>query len=338
MSDATPPNPIDLAASAPWLARAREAIAGACAADRLPQALLLQGIPGLGKAALGEWIARYALCDAPGVDACGRCPSCQFYQANNHPDLLRVGVEEGKKQIAIDDIREMIGALSLSSYRGKRKVAIVQPADALNVNGANALLKTLEEPSGSALLILVAVRPERLPATIASRCQRVKLQAPDETVARAWLDAHGKSEDWTLPLKLSAGAPLAALALSAVPQVESEMAEVPQMLSRPDADIPSMAERCQKHFPAERFRCLEFWISERIRYGLTSPAPSAPGQPTVSPEVRRRHIQRLYGLLDEVRRARSLLSSNAAVALLFEQVFVSIAREMDALRQASRRA
>jgi len=188
------------------------------------------------------------------------------------------------------------------------------------------------------LLILVAVRPERLPATIASRCQRVKLKAPDETVARAWLDAHGKAEDWTLPLKLSAGAPLAALALAAVPQVESEMAEVPQMLSRPDADIPSMAERCQKHFPAERFRCLEFWISERIRYGLTSPPPSAPGQPTVSPEVRRWHIQRLYGLLDEVRRARSLLSSNAAVALLFEQVFVSMAREMDALRQASRRA
>jgi DNA polymerase-3 subunit delta' len=338
MSDDTHLTAVALAAHAPWLAKAREAIASAVTADHLPHALLLQGIPGLGKAALAEWIARYVLCDHPTQDACGQCPSCQFYAADNHPDLLRVGVEEGKKQIAIDDIRAMIGALALSSYRGRRKVAVVQPADALNVNGANALLKTLEEPSGSALLILVAVRPERLPATIASRCQRVKISAPEDSVARAWLDATAQPQDWTMPLKLSAGAPLAALALSGVPQVESEMAEVPQILGRGDADIPSMAERCQKHFPAERLRCLEYWISERIRYGLTSPPPTATGKPGLTPEGRRRHIQGLYRLLDEVRRARSLLSSNAAVALLFEQVFVSIAREMDALRAASRRA
>ncbi len=338
MSESTEPTPIAIAATAPWLAAAREAIIGAVQDDRLPQALLLQGIPGLGKSGLAEWIARYALCDHPGVDACGQCPACQFYQADNHPDLLRVGVEEGKKQIAIDSIREMIGALALSSYRGRRKVAVVQPADALNVNGANALLKTLEEPSGSALLILVAVRPERLPATIASRCQRVKLKAPADDVARTWLMQQGGDQDWTLPLTLSAGAPLAALALSAAPEVAAEMADVPQMLGRGEVDIPALAERCQKHLPAERLRCLEHWISERIRYGLTSPPPSTGGQPGVSAEVRRRHIQGLYQLLDEVRRARMLLlTSNAAVALLFEQVFVAIAREMDALRVASRR-
>ena len=252
----------DLASRAPWLESARSVIAGATRAGHLPHALLLQGIAGLGKASLAEWIARYALCDAPDEDACGVCPSCQFYAADNHPDLLRVGVREDKKQIAIDDIREMIGALTLSSYRGKRKVAVLQPADALNINGANALLKTLEEPSGSALIVLVAERPERLPATIASRCQRIHLSAPDERTATEWLNSVAKPQDWSLPLTLSAGAPLAALSLAEVPQVESEMAELPQILSRPNADIPALAERCHKHFPAERFRCLEHWICE----------------------------------------------------------------------------
>jgi DNA polymerase III subunit delta' len=338
MSETATPARVDLAASAPWLATAREAIAGAHAADRLPHALLIQGIPGVGKAALAEWIARYALCDRATDDACGTCPSCVYYAAQNHPDLIRVGVEEDKKQIAVDSVREMIGALTLKSFRGRRKVAIVQPADALNVNGANALLKTLEEPSGSALLILVAVRPEKLPATIASRCQRVKIAAPSDAVARQWLDAQQAGPDWTVPLRLSAGAPLAALALADVPQVAEEMAELPQILGRGDADIPSLAERCQKHYPAERLRCLEFWVSDRIRYGLTSPAPAATGQPGPSAEVRRRHIQGLYRVLDEVRRTRVLLSSNASVALLFEQLFVSIARELDALRAATRRA
>ena len=338
MSEIAALAPIDLAATAPWLLAARQSIANAARADRFAQALLLQGIPGLGKAALAEWIARYALCDQPDVDACGVCPSCQFYRAENHPDLYRVGVEEGKKQISIDAVREMIAALSLSSYRGRRKVVVIQPADALNVNGANALLKTLEEPSGSALIILVAVRPEKLPATIASRCQRIKLQAPATAVALAWLESRVAAQDWTLPLALSAGAPLAALTLAAVPKVEQEMAQLPQLLGRGDADIPALAEECQKHYPAERLRCLEYWISERIRYGLTSAAPDAGAPAGLSAAVRRRHIQGLYGLLDEVRRARLLLlSSNAAAALLFEQVFVSMARELEWLRAASRR-
>ena len=332
--EAVRPSP-DLAGRAPWLETVRGTIARATAAAHLPHALLLHGIAGLGKASLAEWIARYALCDAPGEDACGACPSCQFYAADNHPDLLRVGVREDKKQIAIDDIRAMIGALSLSSYRGKRKVVVLQPADALNNNGANALLKTLEEPSGSALIVLVAERPERLPATIASRCQRIHLTPPDKATATEWLNGVAKPQDWSLPLTLSAGAPLAALALSAVPEVESEMAELPQILSRPNADIPGLAERCHKHFPAERFRCLEHWICERIRMGLTSPLPAEPS----AAMVRRRHVQALYRLLDEVRRARSMmLTSNAAVALLFEQVFIRLAQELVSLRSAPRRS
>lgn len=328
-------DPASLAATAPWLASARAAIASAEAGGRLPHALLIQGIAGLGKAALAEWIARYALCEAPGADACGVCPSCRWVAAGNHPDLMRVGVEEDKKQIAVDSVRAMITALTLKSYRGRRKVALLQPADALNANGANALLKTLEEPSGSALLILVAARPERLPATVASRCQRIKVRPPTGPVAVEWLAAQRSGTDWSTPLALTAGAPLAALAWADIPQVEAEMAELPDLLGRGHPDIPALAERCQKHYPAERFRCIEHWIAGRIRYGLTAPPPADPARPDAA-RVRRRHVQALCRLLDETRRARALLNSNAAPAMLFEQVFVSLARELASLNAARR--
>ena len=114
------------------------------------------------------------------------------------------------------------------------------------------------------------------------------------------------------------------------------MAELPQILSRPNADIPALAERCHKHFPAERFRCLEHWICERIRYGLTSPLPAADA---AAASVRRRHLQGLYRLLDEVRRARSMMmTSNASVPLLFEQIFIRLAQELESLRSAPRRS
>jgi hypothetical protein len=156
-------------------------------------------------------------------------------------------------------------------------------------------------------------------------------------VALEWLGTQRSEMDWALPLKLAAGAPLAALVLADVPQVAEEMAELPDILGRGDADIPGLAERCQKHYPAERFRCVEYWISERIQFGLTTPVPADPARPDAA-MIRRNHLQALYRLLDETRRARSLLNSNAAPALLFEQLFVSLARELTALNSARRRA
>jgi DNA polymerase-3 subunit delta' len=321
---------------APWLAPAREQVALALAAGRLPHALLLQGQPGLGKAALADWIARLALCEAPLAGGpCGVCTSCRLHAAGNHPDLRRVGVAEDKKQVAVEDIRELIASLSLKSYRGRRKVAIVDPADAMNASGANALLKTLEEPSGSALLLLTVARPERLPATIASRCQRLKLLAPERAVALAWLAEVDPATDWAGPLALAAGAPLGALQLAAAGarDLEREMAELPGLLARPDADLVGLAERCQQRLPAERLRWIENWVTDRIRRGLLSPAPDhSPATPGLPAGARTRHIQALYVLLDEIRAGQASLKGSANVALLFERLFATLSRELETLR------
>ncbi|MBS0396912.1 MAG: DNA polymerase III subunit delta', partial [Proteobacteria bacterium] len=300
-----------------------------------------QGAPGLGKAALADWIARLALCDAPGAQPCGACPGCRLYEAGTHPDLMRVGVEEDKKQIAVDAVRELIGALALKSLRGGRKVAVVDPADALNASGANALLKTLEEPAPGSLLVLTVARPERLPATIASRCQRLALAVPDRAVALAWLRRLEPAGDWEGPLALAAGAPLGALALAAAGgrEFEREMAELPTLLSRPEADVVGLAERWQQRLPAERLRWIENWITERIRRGLTAPAADhSPGTPGLPAAVRTRHIQSLYEILDDARAAQAALKGSANVTLLFERLLTRLAGELGGLRGQRPRA
>jgi DNA polymerase-3 subunit delta' len=331
------PRRFALAAEAPWLAEARRQIARALAAGRLPHALLLVGQAGLGKAALADYLARLALCDRPGEAPCGECPACHLHAAGNHPDLRRVGLVEEKKQIAVDDIRELIAALTLRSYRGGRKVAIVDPADAMNTNGANALLKTLEEPTPETLLILTAARPERLPATISSRCQRIALRRPEEPAALAWLERQDPGAPWPTLLALAAGAPVAALELAraGADRLQKQMAELPGQLARADTDLVALAEECQKSLPAEKLRWIENWVTDRIRRALIAPAADhSPGTPGLPAEVRRRHIQGLYAILDELRMAQAALRGPANLGLLWERVLGLIAGELASVRGA----
>lgn len=163
----------------------------------LPHALLLSGPPGLGKRAFSERLQRALLCDAPVEgEACGQCRACTLFDAGTHPDRIRVELEERadgvlRKEIVVQQIRALSERLSKSSQFGGWQIACIDPADAMNASAANALLKTLEEPSASSLLILVADAPWRLPATIRSRCQRVEFRLPDAATALAWLQQAG---------------------------------------------------------------------------------------------------------------------------------------------------
>jgi DNA polymerase-3 subunit delta' len=325
-----------LAEQAPWLGAARTQWLRAIRTGRLPHALLLQGLPATGTFALADWIARATFCERAESAPCGACDACTLHAAGNHPDLLRLGIREDRKQIVIDDVRELIATLGLKSFRGGRRVAIVAPADAMNVNGANALLKTLEEPGAGTLLILVVGRADRLPVTIASRCQRITVPLPAEPVALAWLKQQDPSGDWTGTLALAGGAPLAALELGRAggAQVGREMAELPAMLDRGDADVVALAERWAKQQPAVRLRWIENWVTDRLRKAALSPAAGhSPTNPGLPPEVRTRHIQALYGLLDETRAAQAALGGSANVALLFERVLLALAGALAQLRR-----
>ena len=219
----------------PWLA---EPLAQALATHR-GHALLVHGTPGVGAMAFAFTLAQAWLCEAEGnaPRPCGRCGSCRLVQSHVHPDLTvllpetlrrehdwplpddKTDSDESKRkpsrQIRIDEVRLLIERLTRTSARGQGKVALLHPADVLNTQSANALLKTLEEPAPGTRLLLTTADPAALLPTVRSRCQLLRLADPAADVALAWLQARGVPDaaDAQLLLAACSGRPLDALAM-----------------------------------------------------------------------------------------------------------------------------
>lgn len=218
----------------PWLA---QPLATALATHR-GHALLVHGAPGVGALPFALVLAQAWLCEdksAAGARPCGRCGSCRLVQAHVHPDLLvllpevlrrahdwpladdRIEADDSKRkpsrQIRVDEVRSLIDWATRTSARGSGKVAVLHPADVLNAQSANALLKTLEEPPAGTRLVLTSADPAQLLPTVRSRCQRLELRAPAAAEGAAWLAAQGVAQPAVL-LAACSGRPLDALALA----------------------------------------------------------------------------------------------------------------------------
>lgn len=204
-------------------------------AERLPHALLFAGPAGGGKRDFAETLAARVLCSLPRPDghACGECEDCLWRLSGNHPDLLwvipeadRESAEESgeqekakekdkaaSRQIVIEQIRALQQTLTTGGHRNSRRVVIIDPADAMNPFTANALLKLLEEPTTSALFLLISSSPKRLLPTIRSRCQTWSFPRPPAELAEAWL-ARRKIPEAAALLAFAGGMPLAAASLA----------------------------------------------------------------------------------------------------------------------------
>lgn len=186
----------------PWQQRAYAQAADALDSGRLGHALLVCGPAHLGKRAVAERLAQRALCrtrDTHG-DACGQCRSCQLFTAGTNPDYGVVSFvmnKEGTRlrtEVVIDQIRDLSAQFALTPQYGGARVAIIDPADAVNHAACNALLKTLEEPQAGRYLWLVTADPARLPATIRSRCQKLEFRLPPAEESIQWLRGNGHDE------------------------------------------------------------------------------------------------------------------------------------------------
>ncbi len=185
---------------------------------RLHHALLITGLAGIGKAWFARALAQSLLCSQPDSAGtpCGECRNCHWLRVGNHPDyrILEPDPESKSGEIKIDAVRDLSQSESLSAQAGGYKLTVIAPAERMNHYAANALLKTLEEPTSSSLFVLLSTRPNALPATVRSRCQHIHFPVPAEDLALAWLTRRWSSDlDCLLTLRLANGAPLAALDL-----------------------------------------------------------------------------------------------------------------------------
>ena len=267
-----------MSAPYPWLTSSWQRLLATRA--RPAQALLLAGPRGIGKGALAQAWAYALLCESPQSDgaACGSCAACHWLETGAHPDfrLLTLQEKNGKEgetklatAIEVDQAREVVDYVQLSTYRAGFRVVLVNPANSLNLAAANALLKVLEEPPLNTVFVLVSDQPRQLLPTIRSRCTRLDLGLPSAESAAQWLTGQQVNNAATL-LALAGGAPLDALNW-----VESSDLDARQMilegLAQPgQLDPVALADRW-KAISTQTWHAVAYkWLSDLLAVKLSS--------------------------------------------------------------------
>lgn len=291
-----------------WLDRARH--------GRVPHAVLLAGPRGVGKRAAAAWMARLRL----GIGAPADLPQYPDDRPE-HADLHWLEPPEDKQGILIDQIRELVANLQLTSYEGRGKVAVIEPANTMTNSAANSLLKTLEEPPGDALLILVADRIGRLPATVFSRCQRIDFAPPAESAGLAWLDRLQPGARWAEALRVAGNAPLAALA--ALDDLDT-LATMSRELGAVGAGKLSPIEVAERWSRLEPAFVLD-WLARQLRQAILALAGGrdrAPGLTIDESVLKRMDRPNLFCYLDRINRLRGQPKGSYNVQLALESLLI----------------
>jgi DNA polymerase III subunit delta' len=279
----------------------------------LPHALLITGPSGVGKSAFSMRLAEGLLCETPKSErvnglACGKCQACHWLSQGSHPDLRRVmpaafdpsydpsfvaptvlidvdaGEEGAEKEsekkksaeITVDQIRAMTRFLSVGGHRSGIRVVLIDPAMAMNNIAANAFLKTLEEPLGNTLIVLLATRASQISATLRSRCVVHPLTIPSDNEARAFLvdnASYGGSksqaaldeEELNQALQMAGGMPLRALTLVRGQESAGYRLALDVVRALPETDWLQASEQMAQLSTPLWMGILQYWVADLAR-------------------------------------------------------------------------
>ena len=247
----------------------------------LPPAMLMHGLNGVGKRTLALHLAQSALCEKVSLlqTPCETCPSCHLFQAETHPDFKILSNDESdasaddvrastnkktKQVIGVKTVRELGTFCYTKPHRGHAKIIIIDPADNLNQNASNALLKNLEEPPEFLHFILLAKHSELLIPTILSRCLKVHVKSPELKVTSSWIEQqsshdHIDEHKKELAIRLSGCAPFASTKLIEDVDFFEHRDKILSLLSQTPINAFSLAALCEK---------IETPVIQRIFYPL----------------------------------------------------------------------
>ena len=323
----------------PWHKEAWQQYEQYLTRERLSHALLVSGPSAIGKLAFCQAFIQRMNCTnpAPQGHPCGTCENCHLIKVGTHPDVRFVHTEEEEgnraEQIKVDDIREINRFMALSRQQGQFKVVCINRAHRMNINAANALLKTLEEPPPGSVLFLVTHRPETLPATIRSRCQVWRFGVPDPQVALMWL---GQETDEPLGqdlLDVCRGRPLLALKLhaSGLGKLRASFYEQLRALMQGEESITAVSSRLKNEDPERIIDWMQAWCADLIRCCFEKD-PQTIENPdaleALQELVPRSDPHALFDCLDRLAESRRIASASMNQRLLVEDMLVQCRQSM----------
>jgi DNA polymerase-3 subunit delta' len=315
---------------------------------RLSHAYLIHGREGIGKVEFARALAQSLLCenaDQGGI-ACGTCPACHWFTQGNHPDFREIvpaalqadaAGEEGEAvaetakpekkstQITIDQVRDIGQLIALSTHRDGYRVVLIHPAEAMNQAAANALLKTLEEPTPRTLILLVTNRPGRLMATVRSRCQKLLVTGPALADALAWLKTEGVDEPATL-LAQAGGAPLLARDWADADYQAQRRTFLNALGDPAHGDWVNLAASLEKADLRDVVRWLQAWCCDLIYQKSAEQIRHHPDfRPAIERVAQSAQLVALFRYESSLRSARQTISHPLNARLLLEQLLISYA-------------
>jgi len=321
-------------------------------ASSLHHGMILSGISGIGKREFAVALAQRILCSEVNDSLpCGTCQNCKLFNAGTHPDFHVICSEseavEGRIKhisqysdryqdivarekkanpslvIPVDQIRTLIERSYQSSHISESRVALILPADRMNTNAANALLKLLEEPPAGAFFLLVSDQPGLLPATIRSRCVNESLAAPNLNQAREWILDRIKDADPTeLMTNVSAG-PIDIVRdyQDGVLQLQLGNIKCIDELMRGQLDPVELAAQMTKQDVVSLLNWIHRVVFDLIKWKLAGYVPAWSGQSSLN--IERVSAEKLDKLYDKLAHYRRMARDQLNLQLALEEIFIS---------------